>query len=128
MNAYIFIDESNVWSIIKSKRKLIEWDILIKELEKKFYYAAYPKNNTRTYNTNLKFKFFVYLKNELGFVIKLILQILIEFLKRFNKKKRIEWIKNHPPFSRRVVITSLTPSVKYFQLNTKGQVHCTLKI
>lgn len=75
---YVFIDASNVWSIIKSARRFIEYkflrDFFMKECDSKaveiFYYDAYPKNGTREYDMSAKHKFLTYLKKGLGFNVK----------------------------------------------------------
>jgi len=75
---YIFIDASNVWNIVKSKRKFIEYNRLKNYFREKFdakevkifYYDAYPKEGTRVYDLNEKHRFYTYLKKGLGFVVR----------------------------------------------------------
>jgi len=75
---YVFIDASNVWNIVKSKRKFIEYSQLKNYLKEKFnaeeikifYYDAYPKEGTRDYDLNGKHRFYTYLKKGLGFVVR----------------------------------------------------------
>ena len=75
---YVFIDASNVWDIIKSKRKFIEYSYLKNYLKEKFnakeikifYYDAYPKEGTRDYDLNGKHRFYTYLKKGLGFIVR----------------------------------------------------------
>jgi len=75
---YVFIDASNVWNIVKSKRKFIEYSHLKNYLKEKFnakeikifYYDAYPKEGTRDYDLNGKHRFYTYLKKGLGFVVR----------------------------------------------------------
>lgn len=75
---YVFIDASNVWNVVKSQRKFIEYSCLKKYFREKFnvsevkifYYDAYPKKGTRDYDLNGKHKFCTYLKKGLGFIIR----------------------------------------------------------
>ena len=75
---YVFIDASNVWNVVKSKRKFIEYSCLKNYFRKQFdsseikifYYDAYPKEGTRNYDLNGKHKFYTYLKKGLGFVVR----------------------------------------------------------
>jgi len=75
---YVFIDASNVWNIVKSKKKFIEYNQLKNCLKEKFkarevrifYYDAYPKEGTRDYDLNGKHKFYTYLKKGLGFIVR----------------------------------------------------------
>ncbi|MCD6233116.1 NYN domain-containing protein [bacterium] len=75
---YVFIDASNIWNIVKSKRKFIEYSQLKNYLKEKFnakeikifYYDAYPKEGTRDYDLNGKHRFYTYLKKGLGFVVR----------------------------------------------------------
>lgn len=74
---FVFIDASNVWSIVKSIKRFVEYKNLENYFKKKFnaekikifYYDAYPKNGTRKYNLDDKHKFFTYLKKGLGFMV-----------------------------------------------------------
>lgn len=74
----IFIDASNVWSVVKSVKKFIEYKKLKNYFEKRFdsekveiyYYDAYPKEGTRGYDLEGKHKFFTYLKKGFGFVVR----------------------------------------------------------
>jgi uncharacterized LabA/DUF88 family protein len=75
---YVFIDASNVWNVVKSKRKFIEYSHLKNYFKEKFdanevevfYYDAYPKKGTRDYDLDGKHKFYTYLKKGLGFVVR----------------------------------------------------------
>jgi uncharacterized LabA/DUF88 family protein len=75
---YVFIDASNVWNVVKSKRKFIEYSCLKNYLKKEFsakevkifYYDAYPKEGTRDYGLNGKHKFYTYLKKGLDFIVR----------------------------------------------------------
>ncbi len=75
---YVFIDASNVWSIVKSKKQFIEYKEIKKYFSKKFktnkvevfYYDAYPEKGTRDYDLNGKHKFYIYLKKGLDFVVR----------------------------------------------------------
>ena len=75
---YVFIDASNVWNVVKSKRKFIEYSHLKNYFKKKFhaqevkifYYDAYPKEGTRDYDLNGKHRFYTYLKKGLGFIVR----------------------------------------------------------
>jgi uncharacterized LabA/DUF88 family protein len=77
-SVYVFIDASNVWNIVKSERKFIEFKNLKKHFKEKFgvsevkifYYDAYPKDGTRDYSLEGKHKFFTYLKKALDFVVR----------------------------------------------------------
>jgi uncharacterized LabA/DUF88 family protein len=74
----IFIDEENVWSSYKSIGKFFKYSAFKRFFEKKFsgnvykifFYKAYPKNDTRSYDLNSQHKFMTYLKKGLGFYIK----------------------------------------------------------
>jgi len=75
---YVFIDASNVWSAIKSMRKLIEYKNFkdyfreyfdVNKVEV-FYYDAFPKKGTRNYDLGGKHRFFTYLKKGLGFTVR----------------------------------------------------------
>ncbi len=82
--AYVFLDVANIWSSQKSKGHLLDYSNLKKtiqnslneklksdvEVEKIFYYEAFPENNTREYNTDGTHKFMTYLKKGLGFEIR----------------------------------------------------------
>jgi len=75
---YVFIDASNVWNVVKSKRKFIEYSHLKNYLKEKFnakeikifYYDAYPKEGTRDYDLNGKHRFYTYLKKGLRFIVR----------------------------------------------------------
>ena len=75
---YVFIDASNVWSVVKSKKQFIEYKNIKKYFSKKFntddikifYYDSYPENGTREYSLEGKHKFYTYLKKGLGFVVR----------------------------------------------------------
>jgi hypothetical protein len=63
---YVFIDASNIWNIVKSKRKFIEYSRLESYLKEEFnakeikifYYDAHPKEGTRNYDLNGKHRFY----------------------------------------------------------------------
>ena len=75
---YVFIDASNVWNVVKSKKKFIEYNRLKNYFKRKFnankvevfYYDAYPKEGTRDYDLNGKHKFYAYLKKGLSFIVR----------------------------------------------------------
>lgn len=75
---YVFIDASNVWSAIKSMRKLIEYknfkgyfkEYFNASKVEIFYYDAFPKEGTRGYDLGGKHRFFTYLKKGLGFTVR----------------------------------------------------------
>ena len=75
---YVFIDASNVWNVVKSVKKFIEYKKLKDYFKNNFnaykveifYYDAYPKEGTRGYNLNGKHKFYTYLKKGLGFTVR----------------------------------------------------------
>lgn len=77
-SVYVFIDASNVWNVVKSKREFIEYSRLKNYLKEKFsaeevkifYYDAYPEEGTRDYNLDGKHKFYTYLKKGLKFIVK----------------------------------------------------------
>ena len=74
---YVFVDASNVWSVVKSLKKFIKYENLKNYFKKKFnskkirvfYYDAYPKEGTREYDLSKKHKFFTFLKKGLGFEV-----------------------------------------------------------
>lgn len=77
-NAYVFIDASNVWSVMKSVGKFIDYRKLknyfkdnfgVKEVSI-FYYDAFPKEGTRGYDTSLKHGFYTQLKKGFGFTVR----------------------------------------------------------
>jgi len=75
---YIFIDAANMWSVVQSAKKTINYEQLKKyfkdELKPKelkiFYYEAYPKEGTREYSLAPKHRYFTFLKKGLGFVVR----------------------------------------------------------
>lgn len=75
---YVFVDASNVWSVVKSVKRFIEYKNLKNYFKKKFdakkveifYYDAYPKDGTREYDLIGKHKFFTYLKKGLNFFVR----------------------------------------------------------
>lgn len=75
---YVFIDASNVWSVVKSAKRFIDYNDLKKYFFEKyqtknikfFYYDAYPEKGTRDYSVEGKHKFYTYLKKGLGFVVR----------------------------------------------------------
>ena len=74
----VFIDASNVWQAQKVKGKVFDFYKLQKYLSRIYqtetitcyYYTAYPAEGTRTYSTDSKHKFFIYLKKGLGFRVR----------------------------------------------------------
>ena len=76
--AYVFVDAANVWNVVKSKRKLVDYTKLKEFISSTFdqdfcevfYYECFPEQDTRDYDTAGKQKFFVYLKKALGFHVK----------------------------------------------------------
>lgn len=76
--AYVFIDAANVWNVMKSKQRKIDYSKLKEFLSNTFdrefcevyYYESYPESGTREYDTGKKLAFFVYLKKGLGFNVK----------------------------------------------------------
>ena len=76
--AYVFIDSANIWQAQKSKRYLLDFEKLVEYLKKQlkghkikvFYYAAYPKEGTRGYDTGGKHKFFTMLHKKLGITVR----------------------------------------------------------
>lgn len=77
-NAYVFIDASNVWSVMKSVGKFIDYRKLKKYFKDNFgvnevsifYYDAFPKEGTRGYDTSLKHGFYTQLKKGFGFTVR----------------------------------------------------------
>lgn len=75
---YVFIDAANVWNVVKSAKKFVEYKNLKNYFKKNFnasnveifYYDAYPKDGTRNYDLNGKHRFFTYLKKGLGFTVR----------------------------------------------------------
>lgn len=75
---YIFIDAANMWSVVQSVKKVIDYslfkiyfqDTLQPIALKIFYYEAYPKDGTRDYSLGPKHRYFTYLKKGLGFIVK----------------------------------------------------------
>ena len=75
---YVFVDASNVWSVVKSSKRFIEYKNLKNYFKKRFnsekvevfYYDAYPKDGTREYDLDGKHRFFTYLKKGLGFIVR----------------------------------------------------------
>jgi len=75
---YVFIDASNVWNVVKSVKRFIDYSKLKNYFKKKFdannievfYYDAYPKDGTRDYNLDGKHKFLTYLKKGLRFTVR----------------------------------------------------------
>ncbi len=74
----VFIDASNLWAAQKVKGRMLDFEKLKNFLMSKYradsievyYYTAYPKEGTRSYNLDGKHKFFTYLKKGLGFVVQ----------------------------------------------------------
>ena len=75
---YIFIDSANVWSVVKSVKKIVDYGLLKKYFKdnleptelKIFYYEAYPENGTRDYSLDSKHRYFTFLKKGLGFNVR----------------------------------------------------------
>lgn len=75
---YVFVDAANVWNIMKSKQRMIDYsklkEFMVNTFDKEFcevyYYESYPEAGTRSYDTTKKLNFFVYLKKGLGFIVK----------------------------------------------------------
>ncbi|MFA4817803.1 MAG: NYN domain-containing protein [Parcubacteria group bacterium] len=75
---YVFIDASNLWQAQKAKGKLFNYEKLRNFLKSKFegleikvfYYTAYPADETRSYSTDGRHKFYTFLKKGLGFVVR----------------------------------------------------------
>lgn len=74
----VFIDASNLWEAQKVKGRFFDLQKLVRYLQVKYcaseievhYYAAYPKDGTRSYSIDSKHKFFTYLKKGLGFHVR----------------------------------------------------------
>jgi uncharacterized LabA/DUF88 family protein len=74
----VFIDASNVWQAQKVKGKMFDFEKLVTFISSKhgaskikcYYYTAYPAANTRSYSVDGKHKFFIFLKKQLGFVVR----------------------------------------------------------
>lgn len=75
---YVFIDAANMWSVVQSVKKMIDYSLLKKYFQNKFkptelkifYYEAYPKEGTRDYSIDPKHKYFTYLKKGLNFTVR----------------------------------------------------------
>ncbi len=75
---YFFIDASNTWEAMKAKGRFLDFKKTIENIKnqlngqniKVFYYTAYPKEGTRSYNLDPKHKFFTFLKKGLGFEVR----------------------------------------------------------
>ncbi|PID70097.1 hypothetical protein CSB37_03755 [bacterium DOLZORAL124_38_8] len=81
---FVFIDVANVWNAQKSKSRFIDYPNLKKvvtqtlsnkikipvQIDKIFYYEAYPLEHTRQYDTDPKHKFLTFLKKGLEFVVR----------------------------------------------------------
>lgn len=75
---HVFIDASSLWVVQKSAGKLLDLDNLRAYLEEKheatsievYYYAAYPKEDTRNYDTAPMHGFLTSLKKSLGFTVR----------------------------------------------------------
>ena len=66
---YVFIDASNIWQAQKVKGKTLDYlklqnyiNATYNCVSKIFYYTAYPKEGTRNYSLEGKYKFYVFLK------------------------------------------------------------------
>lgn len=74
----VFIDASNLWATQKAKGKLLDLFKLKSYLKTRhnastilvYYYDAYPKQITREYSIEGKFRFYVYLEKALKFVVR----------------------------------------------------------
>lgn len=74
----IFIDASNLWAVQKSQGKLLDLKKLIRHIEKShnstslkiYYYDSYPAQASRDYDVEGKFRFYVYLKKNLGIIVR----------------------------------------------------------
>jgi len=77
-NVYVFIDASNIWNTQKAKGMSFDYQKLTAYLKnehqastiKMFYFTAYPKNETRSYDVSGKHTFYTYLKKALGFTVR----------------------------------------------------------
>jgi uncharacterized LabA/DUF88 family protein len=75
---YVFVDASNLWQAQKVKGRFLNYDKIVKYIEKTFkttkikvfYYTAYPANGTRSYDLDSRHKFFTFLKKGLGFKVR----------------------------------------------------------
>ena len=75
---FIFIDAANVWSSQKRIGKLLDYKKISNflaekfkgDVEKIYYYEAFPNEKNRTYSTEPKHKFFTFLKKSLGFCVR----------------------------------------------------------
>jgi uncharacterized LabA/DUF88 family protein len=75
---FVFIDASNLWAVQKAKGNLFDLAKLgafIKRAHeasfvKVYYYDAYPKQNTRQYSVEGKFRFYAYLEKALKFIVR----------------------------------------------------------
>ncbi len=78
MKLAVFIDASNLWEAQKSKGTFFDLKKLTDYLRTRYhadeivvyYYTAYPAKGTRSYDTDGKHKFYAYLKNGLGFIVR----------------------------------------------------------
>ena len=77
-NIYVFIDAANMWSVVQSVKKVINYEFLKKFLKaeispkklKVFYYEDYPQEGTRECSLDPKHKYFTFLKKGLGFTVR----------------------------------------------------------
>ena len=78
MNAYVFIDASNLWQAQKARGWFLDYGKLQKFLKDDlgaasieiFYYTAYPREGTCAYSMDGRHKFLTFLKKGLGFVVR----------------------------------------------------------
>ncbi|MCY3804380.1 MAG: NYN domain-containing protein [Candidatus Saccharibacteria bacterium] len=85
-HTYVFIDSANLWEMQKYKRRLIDYEKLVKYIFRRFpskkikffYYEAYPEEGTRSYNLGDRHKFYTFLEKGLKF------KVIKKPLKRIN--------------------------------------------
>ena len=78
LTIYVFIDVANIWEVIKSKQRFIDYKKFVNYISeqyhatsvKVFYYEAYPEQGTRDYSLVPKHKFHRYLRKALDFIVK----------------------------------------------------------
>lgn len=75
---YAFIDAANLWEAQKAKGCLFDYQKMKSFLQtahsgseiKVFFYTAYPREGTRDYSVEGKFKFYTFLEKGLGFTVR----------------------------------------------------------
>lgn len=75
---YVFIDASNVWEVQKAKGRLFDYAKLRDFIRKKFpgfriqifYYTAFPVEGSRNYSLDAKHRFYTFLRDRLGFIVR----------------------------------------------------------